>query len=44
MFAGACVGARLGDEGIPQDWLQKTTRSQEIIALAKQIADLRQKL
>lgn len=44
MFIGACVGARVGLEGIPKEWIAKTKKGEEIIKLAQELAALRGKI
>ena len=43
-FLGACVGARVGLDGIPKSWLDKTTSGAEIVELAQKLAKLRETL
>ena len=43
-FLGGCVGARVGLDGIPRDWIEKTDKGEEIVGLAKQLAQLRKDL
>lgn len=34
---GACLGAKYGLEGIPKEWLEKTTAAEEALHLALQL-------
>ncbi|CEM20425.1 unnamed protein product [Vitrella brassicaformis CCMP3155] len=41
LFLGACVGAAKGEVAVPDGWLAKTTRGEEIRELARQLVDMR---
>ncbi|KAG5286306.1 hypothetical protein AALO_G00013380 [Alosa alosa] len=41
-FIGACIGAQVGPEGIPNAWKTKTLRYNSLIEHAKKIAELHQ--
>ncbi|ELT91759.1 hypothetical protein CAPTEDRAFT_191649 [Capitella teleta] len=43
MFAGACVGSRVGVDAIPKDWLDKTLKRDWIIQQANKLVSLREK-
>ena len=37
IFVGACLGAKYGIDGIPREWIDKTTAAEEALSLALQI-------
>ena len=43
-ITGAILGARLGIEAIPKDWVERVENSQEILQIAKELFRLREKI
>ncbi|KAJ8409547.1 hypothetical protein AAFF_G00229480 [Aldrovandia affinis] len=41
-FIGACLGAQIGLQGIPNSWKSKTHRYQSLLELAKKVASSHQ--
>lgn len=41
-FVGALLGARLGIDALPKDWINKTEAGSKVLALAEELVTLRQ--
>jgi len=40
-FIGACFAAHEGPKSIPEEWIKKTGRGEEVLKLSKQLVALR---